>query len=98
LDMYEFDMMGRLHTFYNLDNQFHHSIWPWDSNTIVAPSEYTSGRPDDLKTNEDGVSVVDLTTGLETAYYDMAKVLDTTRVSRPSGTAPGEDPTVKDWL
>lgn len=26
LDMYEFDMMGRLHTFYNLDNQFHHSI------------------------------------------------------------------------
>lgn len=69
--MYEFDMMGRLYTFYILDNQFHHSIWQWDSNTIVAPSEYTSGRPDSLKTNEDGVSVVDLSTGLEIAYYDI---------------------------
>lgn len=42
--------------------------------------------------------VVDLTTRLETAYYDMSKVLDTTRISRPSGTALGEDPTVKNWL
>lgn len=98
LDMYEFDMMGRLHTFYVLDNQFHHSIWQWDSNTIVAPSEYTSGRPDSLKTNEDGVSVVDLSTGLEVAYYDMAIVLDISRTARPTGTAPGEDPTVQDWL
>ncbi|HAE2268385.1 TPA_asm: aryl-sulfate sulfotransferase [Salmonella enterica subsp. salamae serovar 60:g,m,t:z6] len=98
LDMYEFDMMGRLHTFYVLDNQFHHSIWQWDSSTIVAPSEYTAGRPDDLKTNEDGVSVVDLSTGLETAYYDLATVLDVSRPSRPSGTAPGEDPDVLDWL
>ncbi|EDP8644155.1 arylsulfatase [Salmonella bongori] len=98
LDMYEFDMMGRLHTFYVLDNQFHHSIWQWDSSTIVAPSEYTAGRPDNLNTNEDGVSVVDLSTGLETAYYDLTMVLDVTRPSRPSGTAPGEDPDVQDWL
>lgn len=98
LNMYEFDMMGRLHTFYVLDNQFHHSIWQWDSNTIVAPSEYTSGRPDSLKTNEDGVSVVDLSTGLEIAYYDMATILDISRAARPTGTAPGEDPTVQDWL
>ncbi|MCU6173813.1 aryl-sulfate sulfotransferase [Citrobacter cronae] len=98
LNMYEFDMMGRLHTFYVLDNQFHHSIWQWDSNTIVAPSEYTSGRPDALNTNEDGVSVVDLSTGLEIAYYDMATILDISREARPTGTAPGEDPTVQDWL
>ncbi|MES0476463.1 aryl-sulfate sulfotransferase [Citrobacter braakii] len=98
LEMYEFDMMGRLYTFYILDNQFHHSIWQWDSNTIVAPSEYTSGRPDSLKTNEDGVSVVDLSTGLEIAYYDMAAILDTSRTARPTGTAPGEDPTAQDWL
>lgn len=98
LNMYEFDMMGRLYAFYVLDNQFHHSIWQWDSNTIVAPSEYTASRPDTLNTNEDGVSVVDLTTGLEIAYYDMAKILDPQREARPSGTAPGEDPTVKDWL
>ncbi len=98
LNMYEFDMMGRLYAFYVLDNQFHHSIWQWDSSTIVAPSEYTAGRPDALHTNEDGVSVVDLTTGLEIAYYDMAQILDPQRESRPSGTAPGEDPTVKDWL
>lgn len=98
LSMYEFDMMGRLYAFYVLDNQFHHSIWQWDSSTIVAPSEYTAGRPDALHTNEDGVSVVDLTTGLEIAYYDLAKILDPQRKSRPSGTAPGEDPTVKDWL
>ncbi|MDA8510953.1 aryl-sulfate sulfotransferase [Citrobacter sp. Igbk 14] len=98
LDMYEFDMMGRLYTFYMLDNQFHHSIWQWDSNTIVAPSEYTSGRPDSLKTNEDGVSVVDLSTGQEIAYYDMATILDTSRTARPTGTAPGEDATVQDWL
>ncbi len=98
LSMYEFDMMGRLYAFYVLDNQFHHSIWQWDSSTIVAPSEYTAGRPDALHTNEDGVSVVDLTTGLEIAYYDLAKILDPQRESRPSGTAPGEDPTVKDWL
>ncbi|WOJ30158.1 aryl-sulfate sulfotransferase [Citrobacter koseri] len=98
LNMYEFDMMGRLHSFYVLDNQFHHSIWQWDTNTIVAPSEYTFGRPDSLKTNEDGVSVVDLTTGLEIAYYDMAVILDPSRTPRPTGTAPGEDPTVLDWL
>lgn len=98
LNMYEFDMMGRVYTVYILDNQFHHSIWEWSDNRVVAPSEYTSGRPDDLKTNEDGVSIVDLTTGLEVAYYDMATILDPTRASRPSGTAPGEDPTVLDWL
>ena len=98
LNMYEFDMMGRLYAFYVLDNQFHHSIWQWDSSTIVAPSEYTVGRPDTLHTNEDGVSVVDLATGLEIAYYDLAKILDPQRESRPSGTAPGEDPTVEDWL
>ena len=98
LSMYEFDMMGRLHAFYVLDNQFHHSIWQWDSSTVVAPSEYTAGHPDALHTNEDGVSVVDLTTGLEIAYYDMAKILDPQRELRPSGTAPGEDPTLKDWL
>lgn len=27
LNMYEFDMMGRVYTVYILDNQFHHSIW-----------------------------------------------------------------------
>lgn len=98
LNMYEFDMMGRVYTVYILDNQFHHSIWEWTEHRVVAPSEYTNGRPDALKTNEDGVSIVDLTTGLEVAYYDMTAVLDPTRTARPSGTAPGEDPTVKDWL
>ena len=98
LNMYEFDMMGQLHRFYVLDNQFHHSIWQWDANTVIAPSEYTSGRPDALKSNEDGVSVVDLTTGLEIAYYDMALILDPSRTPRPTGTAPGEEPTVSDWL
>ncbi len=30
---------GRLHTFYNLDNQFHHSIWPWIAIPLLCPSE-----------------------------------------------------------
>ncbi|MDA8505235.1 aryl-sulfate sulfotransferase [Citrobacter sp. Awk 2] len=98
LDMYEFDVMGRVYTVYLLDNEFHHSILPLENNLAIAPSEYTNGRPDDYSTGKDGVSIIDLTTGLEVAYYDMLKVMDYSRSPRPSGSAPGQSVTMDDWL
>lgn len=97
-DMYEFDIMGRVYTVWLLDNQCHHSILPIENNLIVCPSEYSNGRPDDYSTGKDGVSIMALTTGLEVAYYDMLYVMDYSRAPRPSGSAPGQDVTVDDWL
>ncbi|HGY5132645.1 TPA: aryl-sulfate sulfotransferase [Citrobacter braakii] len=98
LDMYEFDVMGRVYAVYLLDNEFHHSILPLENNLAIAPSEYTNGRPDDYSTGKDGVSIIDLTSGLEVAYYDMLKVMDYSRSPRPSGSAPGQSATMDDWL
>lgn len=98
LDMYEFDVMGRVYTVYLLDNEFHHSILPLENNLAIAPSEYTNGRPDDYSTGKDGVSIIDLTTGLEVAYYDMLTVMDYSRSPCPSGSAPGQSATMDDWL
>ncbi|HGY2283396.1 TPA: aryl-sulfate sulfotransferase [Citrobacter braakii] len=98
LDMYEFDVMGRVYAVYLLDNEFHHSILPLENNLTIAPSEYTNGRPDDYSTGKDGVSIIDLTSGLEVAYYDMLKVMDYSRSPRPSGSAPGQSATMDDWL
>ncbi|EGT0661275.1 aryl-sulfate sulfotransferase [Citrobacter werkmanii] len=98
LDMYEFDVMGRVYTVYLLDNEFHHSILPLNESLAIAPSEYSNGRPDDYSTGKDGVSIIDLTTGLEVAYYDMLKVMDYSRAPRPSGSAPGQSATMDDWL
>lgn len=97
LDMYEFDVMGRVYAVYLLDNEFHHSILPLENNLAIAPSEYTNGRPDDYSTGKDGVSIIDLTSGLEVAYYDMLKVMDYSRSPRPSGSAPGQSATMDDW-
>ncbi|MBJ9227879.1 aryl-sulfate sulfotransferase [Citrobacter braakii] len=98
LDMYEFDVMGRVYAVYLLDNEFHHSILPLENNLAIAPSEYTNRRPDDYSTGKDGVSIIDLTSGLEVAYYDMLKVMDYSRSPRPSGSAPGQSATMDDWL
>ncbi|HEF0007496.1 TPA: aryl-sulfate sulfotransferase, partial [Citrobacter braakii] len=98
LDMYEFDVMGRVYAVYLLDNEFHHSILPLENNLAIAPSEYTNGRPDDYSTGKDGVSIIDLTSGLEVAYYDMLNVMDYSRSPRPSGSAPGQSATMDDWL
>ncbi|WP_313081838.1 aryl-sulfate sulfotransferase [Atlantibacter sp.] len=98
LNMYEFDIVGRVYTVYLLDNEFHHSILPLDDNRVIAPSEYSNGRPDAYSTGKDGISIVDLTTGLEVAYYDMLKVMDYARPARPSGSAPGQDVEMDDWL
>ncbi|KMV33635.1 aryl-sulfate sulfotransferase [Franconibacter pulveris 601] len=97
LQMYEFDMMGRVHTMYVLDNALHHSLWQRSDGSLVGASEYAPGtRPDGDTTIEDGVSIIDLRTGLETHYYDMTKVLDRTRPCRPSNP-PSADGSV-DWL
>lgn len=98
LNMYDFDIMGRVYTVYILDNEFHHSIFPLRNNLAVAPSEYSNGRPDEYSTGKDGVSIIDLTTGLEVAYYDMLTVMDYSRTPRPSGSAPGQSDTMDDWL
>ncbi|SUX69692.1 arylsulfate sulfotransferase [Citrobacter braakii] len=90
--------MGRVYAVYLLDNEFHHSILPLENNLAIAPSEYTNGRPDDYSTGKDGVSIIDLTSGLEVAYYDMLKVMDYSRSPRPSGSAPGQSATMDDWL
>lgn len=56
----------------------------------LDPYEYSTGK--------DGVSIIDLTTGLEVAYYDMLTVMDYSRTPRPSGSAPGQSDTMDDWL
>ncbi|WP_110876274.1 aryl-sulfate sulfotransferase [Franconibacter helveticus] len=97
LKMYEFDMIGRVHTMYVLDNALHHSLYQQTDGALVGASEYAPGsRPDGERSIEDGVSIIDLTTGLETRYYDMAYVLDPTRPTRPSNP-PSADGSV-DWL
>ncbi|EGT5712491.1 aryl sulfotransferase [Cronobacter dublinensis subsp. dublinensis] len=97
LEMYEFDMVGRVHTVYKLDNALHHSLYQQSNGLLVGASEYAPGtRPDGGKSIEDGVSVIDLTTGLEIRYYDMVKVLDPARITRPSNP-PSTDGTI-DWL
>ncbi|HBJ7906350.1 MULTISPECIES: aryl-sulfate sulfotransferase [Salmonella] len=98
LNMYEFDIMGRVYTVYLLDNEFHHSILPIENNLAIAPSEYSNGRPDGYSTGKDGVSIINLSTGLEVAYYDMLYVMDYSRSPRPSGSAPGQDVSMDDWL
>ncbi|TNV19779.1 aryl sulfotransferase [Buttiauxella sp. B2] len=97
LKMYEFDMIGRIHTMYLLDNALHHSLYQQSNGLLTGASEYALGtRPDGGTSLEDGVSLIDLNTGLETAYYDMAKVLDISRATRPSN-APSTDGSI-DWL
>ncbi|MEJ5492727.1 aryl-sulfate sulfotransferase, partial [Salmonella enterica] len=76
----------------------HHSILPIENNLAVAPSEYSNGRPDGYSTGKDGVSIINLSTGLEVAYYDMLYVMDYSRSPRPSGSAPGQDVSMDDWL
>ena len=56
LDMYEFDVMGRVYAVYLLDNEFHHSILPLENNLAIAPSEYTNGRPDDYSTGKESTT------------------------------------------
>lgn len=83
--MYEFDMVGRVHTIYVFDNRYHHSIWQMPDGNIMIPSENTG------TTMEDGVAIMDINTGLEIAYYDFRESMDTTRRALPSAEA-------EDWL
>ena len=75
--IYEFDMVGRVYNVYVLDNQCHHSIYQLPDGNLLIPSENTG------TTLQDGVSVVDISTGLETAYYDMRYIMDMNRYPRP---------------
>ena len=84
--LYEFDMIGRVHRVYVLDNRAHHSIYQLPDGNIMLPSENTGTSV------EDGVSIIDINTGLELAYYDMRNVLDTARPPIPS------TPEEIDWL
>lgn len=97
LEMYEFDMIGRVHTMYVLDNALHHSLYQQSNGLLTAASEYAlNTRPDGGMSIEDGVSLIDLSTGLEVAYYDMVNVLDNSRTTRPSNQ-PSADGSI-DWL
>lgn len=97
LKMYEFDMVGRVHTMYVLDNALHHSLYQQSNGLLTAASEYAlHSRPDGGSSLEDGVSLIDLNTGLEVAYYDMVNVLDISRPTRPSNQ-PSTDGSI-DWL
>lgn len=92
--MYEFDMMGRVWAVYELDNELHHSLFLRPNGQLVVGSEYSGLRPDGTHSVEDGVSFIDLSTGYETAYYDMNYVMDRNRPTRPSAA----DATLNDWL
>jgi len=97
--MFRFDITGRVWGVYQLDNEIHHSILQLSPNSIIAPSEYSGenlrpGEAPEDSTNEDGVTIISLDTGLETAYYDMIDVMDFERIPRPSF----EDILPYDWL
>ena len=84
--IYEFDLVGRIHKVYVLDNRCHHSIYEMADGNLLLTSENTG------TTDEDGLSIIDVNTGLELAYYDMRNVLDVNRVPIPSSA------TDIDWL
>ncbi|MDR1766001.1 MAG: aryl-sulfate sulfotransferase [Lachnospiraceae bacterium] len=70
--LYQFDTTGRVFTVYVLDNDAHHSVQQTANGNVILASEYTGLRPgEDVQdaTVEDGASVIDLSTGLEVAYY-----------------------------
>lgn len=92
--LYEFDIMGRVWTVYNLDNELHHSLFLRPNGQLVAGSEYSGLRPDGTNSVEDGVTFIDLSTGFETAYYDMNYVMDRNRPTRPSAA----NASLNDWL
>ncbi|MDL2232179.1 aryl-sulfate sulfotransferase [Ruminococcaceae bacterium OttesenSCG-928-L11] len=84
--LYNYDMTGRVYTVYILDNNAHHSLYEMPNGEILMPSEYTG------QTSSDGLSIISLSDGLETAYYDIREVMDTNRVARP------QEPTAIDWI
>lgn len=75
--IYEFDMVGRVHKIFVLDNQCHHSIHQLPDGNLILPSEITG------TSREDGISIIDFNTGLEIAYYDIRDVMDITRAPVP---------------
>ena len=75
--IYEYDLVGRVHKVYVLDNQSHHSIYQLPDENLLINSEF------DGVTEEDGLSIIDFNTGLEIAYYDMRNVMDTNRPPVP---------------
>ncbi|MFV0450366.1 MAG: aryl-sulfate sulfotransferase [Vibrio sp.] len=96
LDMYEFDIVGRVHAIYKLDNKIHHSIKYLPNNQVIVPSEWTEGRDGSgsPQTVEDGISIIDLSTGQESAYYDMIDEFDPLRTPQPTE----EFALAYDWL
>lgn len=84
--IYEFDMVGRVHHIYKLDNRCHHSIYELPNGNLLLPSENTG------ITDEDGLSIIDRETGRELNYYDIREVLDMKRPPVPSAS------TENDWL
>ncbi len=63
---------------FNFDNEFHHPFFPLRTIWRLR-SEYSNGRPDGYSTGKDGVSIINLSTGPEVAYYDMLYVMDYSR-------------------
>ncbi|WP_411904893.1 aryl-sulfate sulfotransferase, partial [Salmonella enterica] len=59
---------------------------------------YSNGRPDGYATGKDGVSIINLSTGLEVAEYEMLSVMDCARLQRPAGIEPGNDVAMVYWL
>lgn len=97
--MYEFDVVGRVHAFYVLDNNCHHSIEQLPNGNILFPSEYSDPNSDPTSyepTTEDGISIMDATTGLEIAYYDTRDIMDFSRNPRPR--TPADYSEYYDWI
>lgn len=79
--MYEWDIMGRVYTVYDIDYKAHHSstLVSGDNNKLIYASEDSQPGDGSEVTREDGVSIIDLKTGEEVNYYDMSLVLDPNR-------------------
>ena len=84
----EFDLVGRMHKVYILDNFSHHNIFQLPDGSLMFPSE------NDGVSKEDGISIIDIDTGLETSYYDIRQVLDMNRMPR----IPDDSQVPLDWL
>lgn len=90
---HEFDMVGRVHKAYILDNETHHSLYQMPDGNILATSGQTGAD-----TVADGITIIDLSTGLEIAYYDTKEFMDVNRVQRPSEPGPDGGQDLADWM
>lgn len=93
-ELWRFDLSGRVQSIYFLRDRAHHSLIELEGeNALLLASDYISHRTGGEGPNPDGanqgpscedcISILDLTTGYEKAYYDLRIILNFWRTPVP---------------